>query len=66
MVMANVTRSIFMPIVISMEVTAALMSQFEMENAMKSTILPHVKIMMEVIVDHQILPIGQDVPIILL
>ena len=63
--MANVIRSTYMPIVILMEVTVALISQLEIEYAMMSTILQPVNIMMEVTVVLQTSQIGLSVPAIL-
>ena len=55
-----------MPIVASMEVTAALMFWLEMENVIISIISQPAVTMTEEIVVHQTLPTGQDVPTILL
>ena len=63
--MVNVSRSIFMLIAILIEVTVALMSWLEIENAMMSTIFQPVKIMMEVTVDHLTSLNGYNVPTIL-
>ena len=61
----NVMMATKFPYVGLMEVIAALMSWLETDFVMMSTISKIVVTMMEVIVDHQISQIGQNVPIIL-